>query len=329
MTVALEADDRLSEALDLIEVRASMSHGLAHTGPWQLRVALDEPLALIAVVRGRARLDTDGLDAPIDLKAGDVALLNGRSWLGLRSVGAGSTPPEVACGQWPDRVSLFDVDVDVDDADVVIGVRVDLDRAGRALLVQALPPVGHVRASAPTSANLRCSLDRLFEETASERPGSEFAIRQYSQLLVLNVLRAYLLQTLLPPGWLRLIADERLRPALTLMHADPAARWTLEWLARAALMSRTSFAANFRAVAGMPPLTYLTQWRMLLAQRALRETAVLVSELGAELGYASESAFSKAFKREVGESPLQYRYRVRTGSSADDQVTSARSALAP
>jgi AraC-like DNA-binding protein len=76
-------------------------------------------------------------------------------------------------------------------------------------------------------------------------------------------------------------------------------------------MSRTSFAERFRAVAGMPPLTYLNQWRMLLARRALRNSDVRVGSLASELGYSSEASFSNAFKREVGESPLRYRYRAR------------------
>ncbi|MGP3955638.1 helix-turn-helix transcriptional regulator [Nonomuraea sp. 3N208] len=117
-------------------------------------------------------------------------------------------------------------------------------------------------------------------------------------------------------GQLRLLTDERLRPALTIMHAEPGRPWGLEELARAAAMSRTSFAERFRTVAGVPPLTYLNRWRMLLAQRALRDGDVRVGALAVELGYASESAFSTAFKREVGESPLRYRFRVRDERSA-------------
>jgi AraC-like DNA-binding protein len=107
-----------------------------------------------------------------------------------------------------------------------------------------------------------------------------------------------------------------LRPALGLMHAEPGRRWGLEELARAAAMSRTSFAERFRTVTGLPPLTCLNRWRMLLAQRALRDGDVRVRSPALELGYASESAFSTAFKREVGESPLRYRYRIRDESSA-------------
>ena len=196
-------------------------------------------------------------------------------------------------------------------ADVVIGGHVDLNPAGQALLAQALPPVGHVRASAAAASSLRAGLDRLVDEVTSERMGSAFAIRQYGQLLLLDVLRAYVDQTELPAGWLRVLTDERLRPALTLMHAEPGKPWRLEELARAAAMSRTSFAERFRTVAGVPPLTYLHRWRMLLAQRALRDGDTRVGPLAFELGYASESAFSTAFKREIGVSPLRYRSRVR------------------
>lgn len=187
----------------------------------------------------------------------------------------------------------------------------DLNPAGRALLLQALPRMAHVRASAAGATNLRGSLERLFDEVAGNRIGAAFAVGQYSQLVLLEVLRAYIDQAELPAGWLRLVTDERLRPALSLMHTEPGKPWGLDELARAAAMSRTSFAERFRAMAGMPPLTYLNRWRMLLAQRSLRDGDVRVGSLASELGYSSESAFSNAFKREVGVSPLRYRHRVR------------------
>ncbi|MGC4835747.1 helix-turn-helix transcriptional regulator [Micromonospora vinacea] len=94
----------------------------------------------------------------------------------------------------------------------------------------------------------------------------------------------------------------------------------MEELARAAAMSRTSFAVRFRSVAGVPPLTYLNSWRMLLAQRALRDRDVRIGALAVQLGYTSESAFSTAFKREVGEAPMRYRYRVRHPGAGLDQL---------
>lgn len=154
-------------------------------------------------------------------------------------------------------------------------------------------------------------MQRIFDEASSGRLGSRFAIRQNGQLLLLEVLRAHLEQEEPPVGWLRLLADDRLGPALRLVHEQPGERWGLVELARAAGMSRTSFAERFRAVAGTPPLTYVARWRVLLAQRALRDPDVRIGALAAELGYSSDSAFSTAFKRETGVSPLGYRRQSR------------------
>ncbi|TQM42873.1 AraC family transcriptional regulator [Pseudonocardia cypriaca] len=306
--------DQLSEVFDRVEVRGILTGGFAVRGPWVSRAAITDSLKLIALVCGRARLSTDGIDGPIELEPGDVAVLNGRSWLALEG-GRGDGPPrEVVPEEDDPSTRLTGADCGTDD--VVLGGRVDLNPAGHALLLQALPPVAHVRASAATATNLRGSLERLFDEVAGHRIGSAFAIRQYGQLLLLEVLRAYVEQAPLPPGWLQALTDERLRPALTLMHAEPGRPWRLDELARAAAMSRTSFAERFRTMAGVPPLTYLNRWRMLLAQQALRSGDVRVGSLASELGYASESAFSTAFKREVGTSPLHYRHRVREEQSA-------------
>lgn len=306
--------DQLSEVFDLIEVRGLLSGGFAVRGPWVSRGVIRDSLKLLAVVSGRVRLMTDGLDRPIDLAPGDVAVLNSRSWVELRG-GTGDGPPvELVPEEIDPGAALVGADLDVDD--IVLGGRVDINDAGRALLLQALPPVGHVRGTAASATALGTSLDRLFDEVSGNRIGSAFAIRQYCQLVLLEVVRAYLDQAALPPGWLRALADDRLRPVLALMHAEPGRHWGLDELARAAAMSRTSFAERFRTVAGVPPVAYLNRLRMMLAQRALRDDDARVGSLAAELGYSSESAFSTAFKREVGESPLRYRYRVREETSA-------------
>jgi AraC-like DNA-binding protein len=294
--------DQLSEVFDLMEIRGLLSGGFAATGDWVSRGVTDAPFKFFAIVSGGARLTTDGLDRPVELEAGDVAILNHRSWL---EIGNGDGPPREIMPQEGFTVTGAD-----HRADVLVGGRIDLNDAGDALLRQALPPVAHVRAAAE-NAHLRGSIYRLFDEVTGDRIGAAFAIRQHGQLLLLEVLRAYVDQAELPPGWLRVLTDGRLRAAVGLMHAEPGKPWGLTDLARATAMSRTSFAERFRAVAGMPPLAYLNRWRMLLAQRALRDRDVRVGALAVELGYASESAFSTAFKREVGEAPLRYRIRVR------------------
>lgn len=307
--------DQLSEVFELVDVRGVLSGGIAVRGRWVSRAPVQDPLKFFAVVCGRVLLTTDGIDEPLPLESGDVAILNNRSWLELRGGTDGGPLREVTPEAAVSTTVLLGADRDADD--VVLGGRVDLNPAGRALLLDALPAVSHVRASAAVTTGLRASLDRLFDEVTAPRIGSAFAIRQYGQLLLLEVLRAYLGQAEPPPGWLRLLTDDRLRPALSLMHAEPGKPWQLHELARAAAMSRTSFAERFRARAGMPPLTYLQHWRMLLAQRALRDSDVSVGSLAADLGYASPSAFSTAFTRHVGHSPLRYRHRTRGESPVD------------
>jgi AraC-like DNA-binding protein len=308
--------DQLSEVLRLVEARSAIGGGFAVGGKWTTRFEVGFPLKFMAMVRGSAVLRTDGIVAPIELGMGDVVMLNSRRW-GTLSGGQGDG---LAAEITMTEATMFR-SVDGRDDDVLIGGHIDFNRVGTELLVAALPPVVHVRGTGTgaseatggtTAAQLRGLIERLYDEMVEDRIGAGFAITQHSQLLVLAVLRAYISRAdELSAGWLRVLADERLRPAVRLMHAEPGKPWRLDELARAAAMSRTSFAERFRDVAGVPPLSYLNRWRMLLAQRALRDGDIRVGPLAVELGYTSESAFSNAFKREVGVSPLRYRSRVR------------------
>jgi len=311
--------DQLSDVFDLIEVRGLVSGGFWVRGDWVCHVDLHDPLKMIAVVCGHLRLSTDGIPGPIDLAPGDVAILNRRTRMVLQG-GPGLEPPAELPIDEADTFVRVD-GADCSDADVIIGGHIDVNPIGQALLMQALPPVGHVRASATEATNLHAILNRLLDEVTGDRVGAAFAIQQQGQLLLLEVLRAYIAQSdELPPGWLRLLTDDRLRPAVSLMHDAPGKPWRLEELARSAAMSRTSFAERFRTVAGVPPLTYLNNWRMQLARHALRDGDVRVGPLAFQLGYTSESAFSNAFKREIGMSPLRYRASVR-----DDSPVAAQS----
>lgn len=285
-----------------------MSGGSAVRGRWRAHSVIDDDLKFIAVVAGRATLTANGVDQPIALVAGDTAILNGRSWLTLEG---GDGPGEPVAVEPPSPGSaISDSDVNAADADILIGGRVDLNPTGKELLLRALPHVAHVGASNTVGPELRGHVQRLFSEIVANRIGADFAIRQYGQLLILDVIRGFTQDTEMPAGWLKVLADERLRPALALIHEQPAKSWSLEDLARASSMSRTTFAQRFRDVAGTPPLAYLINWRMLLAQRELRAGDTRVGALAFDLGYSSESAFSAAFKRHVGESPLAYRSRV-------------------
>lgn len=306
------ATDALSDFFDQVEVRNMMTGGFAVRGPWASRVSVSRPLKLIALVAGSAHVSVDGPggpEGPVQMVPGDVLLLNHRTHLEVRG-GQGDGPmaeliPEASF----DSMALAAADLSTDD--VIVGGWIQVNPAGQALLSTALPGLVHVRALTPAASRLAVLVKQLFKEASSGRLGSAFAIRQNGQLILLEVLRAYLEQEQPPIGWLRLLADEPLAPALRLMHEHPGKTWGLAELADAAGMSRSSFAERFRKVAGAPPLAYLSRWRMILAQRALLNPDVRVGDLAVQLGYGSESAFSNAFKREIGESPLHYRRRLR------------------
>ncbi len=287
------------------------------TSRWQVNSTIDDHLKFIAVVHGSARLQTNDVPGVADLGPGDVAVLNGRTWLRIDGGAGDGEPTEVAP---PEAGAPLDGTLD-GDADALIGGRVELDPIGRELVLHAMPRLLHVRAGDSAGVHLHDYIRRIFDELVGGRQGSRIAVRHYGQLLILELIRGLAHDPELPAGWLTALTDESLRPALTLIHENPGHRWRLEDLAHAAAMSRTSFAERFRRAAGVPPLTYLHDWRMLIAQRALRSTDTPVGTLAREIGYLSESAFSTAFTRHVGESPTKYRGSSRlSGLSWPDGV---------
>ncbi|SQA99871.1 L-rhamnose operon transcriptional activator rhaR [Cedecea neteri] len=197
-----------------------------------------------------------------------------------------------------------------------MGGHVLLDPNRGQMLAQVLPQWIHIPAASPQATSFRWLLDRLIAERETAQPGTQLASAQLSQLLFIQILRAHL-QTShsLPAGLLRALGDARLAPALQRIHANPARHWHLEELAKACAMSRTTFAQYFRNVSGITPGAYLTQWRMRLAEKALREQAVQIAMVAQSLGYTSESAFSNAFKRETGLSPKAWRNAARSPAS--------------
>jgi len=181
----------------------------------------------------------------------------------------------------------------------------DHDRGG--VVAEVLPPLIHVDGSSSEASTIRWLLDQLVKEVTANRPGAVLASKQLAQLLFVQIIRFYLAASEpLTTGWLRALNDARIAPALRLMHGQPGRAWRLGELAKQVGMSRTSFALRFKASAGVGPLTYLQNLRVSLAERGLREGAMSVSELAESLGYATDSAFSNAFKRKTGMAPKHY-----------------------
>jgi AraC-like DNA-binding protein len=145
-------------------------------------------------------------------------------------------------------------------------------------------------------------------EHASRRPGSQEILARLSEMLFVEAVRGHI--EALPgdaTGWLAALRDPALSRALGALHLKPAHAWTSEDLAKEANLSRSAFAERFTATVGLPPMSYLTRWRMLLAGQRLRESSDTLAQIAGAVGYESEFTFSRAFRREMGISPGHWR----------------------
>ncbi len=147
-------------------------------------------------------------------------------------------------------------------------------------------------------------------ESAERRAGSETILAKLSELMFIEVVRRHL--ALLPPqqaGWLAGLRDPFVGKALSLMHARPSVEWTIEDLAKEVGLSRSILAERFNDLVGLPPMHYLAKWRMQLAARLLSSGATSMADVAQQIGYGSEAAFSRAFKKIVGQPPSSWRRR--------------------
>ncbi|MGE5176375.1 MAG: AraC family transcriptional regulator [Hyphomicrobiales bacterium] len=178
-------------------------------------------------------------------------------------------------------------------------------------LLAALPRVLKIAGSTLGEGSwVTMFLQAVVAESNQKRPGGEAVLERMSEMLFVEVLRRYV--DSLPPeqtGWLAGMRDPAVGRALAALHARPGEAWTLERLSDEVGLSRSSLHERFLHFIGQPPMQYLTRWRMQLAAGMLRDTAAKVVEVALEVGYESEAAFSRAFKREVGMAPGAWRRR--------------------
>ena len=176
-------------------------------------------------------------------------------------------------------------------------------------LLGILPPYITIDPDAADAASLVNSVAEILKsESQSVSVGAEAVISRLADILVIAAMRQYLSglddsQT----GWLAALEDNRIGKSLKLIHDQPDRHWSLEELATAVGMSRTSFATQFKKLVGNTPMDYLTEWRMSLAYSSLQLSKDPVLSIALDIGYQSEAAFSRAFKKVIGKSPLEVR----------------------
>jgi AraC-like DNA-binding protein len=182
-------------------------------------------------------------------------------------------------------------------------------------ILSALPPVFKVNMrSSPSGDWLERSVRHSVAEVASPRAGADVILARLSEVLFVEALRCYVES--LPPeqrGWLAGLRDPYVGKGLKLLHGDPARAWTVDELAHEVGCSRSILAERFTHYVGQPPIQYLTKWRLAMAASQLRTNGARLARIAERFGYDSEAAFNRAFKREFGMPPAQWR-RARAAS---------------
>lgn len=150
----------------------------------------------------------------------------------------------------------------------------------------------------------------ILQEMSKRSSGSDLIVTKLGEVLFMHLLRAYIAQKSQEKGFLVALQDKRMRKVLKAIHSAPENDWKLVSLAQVAGMSRTSFSNHFKSLMGDTPFGYITQWRMLLAKELLKESTKSVAQIAEEVGYQSESAFNRVFKKRVSQTPLKFRQRI-------------------
>lgn len=320
--------DALSDVLRVVRLTGGVFLDAEFTAPWcvtakvvpeDCRPFLADPAHVIAyhyVVAGRLFLQVED-DPPTQVRAGEIVLLprnhahrlgssltlrpvsadhlirpSSEGGLARISYGGGGEPTHIVCG--------------------FLG-----SAANHNPLVAALPKVLKLDIRGGAGGHwMESSFQFAASELSSGRTGSETVLSKLSELLFVEAVRRYIATSPSEQkGWLAGLRDRFVGRALALLHAGLAHSWTADELAREVGLSRSAFAERFTTLIGEPPMRYLTTWRMQCAGQRLRESHASVSQVASEVGYESEAAFHRAFKREFGVSPAIWR-KQRDRSSA-------------
>ena len=305
----------LDDVLDLLRVRGAMMANLRARGSWGINLPPTPKATLHAVTAGVCWVRVKG-QPPIEQLPGDIVLLpTGAAHIVASSpTGPTRTWSKVASGQEgnPAHECVFE-GPGMGSSTHVICAGFEYDHEVAQPLLSLMPPVlllseRDMAEGSPVQATLRV----LRHELAARTTGSATVIDRLIDVLFVQVIRAWLgTNDGSGTSWLQALRDPTIGRALSILHANPAAPWTIETLAREVSLSRATLTRRFSTLVGEPPLSYLTRWRMELAARQLRQTDKAVSAIARHVGYTSEFAFSRAFSRLRGLPPGRYRSELR------------------
>ena len=316
--------DALSDVLQAVRLTGAIFFDIRASEPWVAETP--EGRSIVAamfpgsehlvsyhvITHGQCWASVPG-EEPMLLSAGDVIVLPHGDTHVLSSTPGLRRSPDMSMyrmpldGQLPVRISVGTPKAEGDDAGATQFVCGFLGCDARPYnpLLTALPKVFRVSDSAGALASY---VQFALAESKDQRIGGASVLNRLSELMFVDVVRRYL--ETLPPDradWLAGLRDPFVGRALAALHRSPARDWTIESLAREVALSRSALAERFTQFVGAPPMQYLTNWRMQLAANHLLSGTENVAAIANRVGYESEAAFSRAFKKVVGTPPSEWR----------------------
>ncbi|WP_418004213.1 AraC family transcriptional regulator [Mycobacterium sp. PDNC021] len=298
------ATDPLDFTIAVLQPRAVRSKIVAGGGQWSIRKPRYADPSFSLILDGTCWFIPEDGDA-VELHAGDFLLLPETPSFVLAS------DPDL-----PPTDTPLDVDGDVAYGDGaptmrMLGGYFQFDRANAALIVQLLPAAILIRRDDPGAARLGRMVELISEEAGERNRCRDLILERLVEVLLIEAWRFETEHGAVERGLLGGLADPALARVLRAIHADLAEQWTVEKLARTAGMSRAVFAERFSRAVGMPPMQYVTEWRVVRAKELMLGGKPSLSAVAGQVGYGSASAFSAAFTRVVGCSPAEFARRAK------------------
>ena len=301
--------DSFGDALHMLHLTGALYCRADAGDPWGVELpALPGYITLPVVLSGSCILEVGGDAYP--LAAGTAALLTrGSEHRMLSASGMDSTPLfDIPAEQISDRYERMSFGGDGPRTRIAYAALLADDVLTRRLIAE-LPDVIVADGWDDEEAGAFATVLRLLAREAAEvRPGSETMMTRLADVLVVQIIRWWLANGNVPErGWLAALGDRHIGRALAVMHRDLSRPWTIAELAAGANLSRSAFAERFTTLVGTPPMGYLAEWRLEQARADLVRTSHPIATVSAAVGYSSEAAFSRAFKRHHGLTPGEAR----------------------
>jgi len=297
--------DALSAILEAIGLRSVVYSKFPLATPWGLDIVNDENSQFWRLVSGSCIVGSpDG--RVIEMAEGDLVFVPHGSahWIADSTTSLRMPSPEFVKAR-REGIPVFN---NGDNRTILVAGHFEFDYQLLHPFLKDLPPVIHIRQYVTENQLLIKEVTQLMlEELNNERPGSGVMLKSLSEIMFVNIIRAYLEQAMPNSGFLSALNDPRISKGLKLMQDSPQNDWTLESLASEVGMSRSVFFNQFKKLVHETPLSYLTNWRIRQAQKLLITDNSNISEIAANVGYQSEAAFNRIFKSKTGQTPAVYR----------------------